>query len=132
MSSDFVVLGHEAKCRINAVPYAVVGGQVQCFSQEHDTSDTEGGDFENARGGLKRMNVDIEAQASVDTNPFAPPLALDEGNVVAFQLYPYGLSGPAFSCTLLVLEFTHAWPLRAPQTFRLRGRSKKVYVKAGE
>jgi hypothetical protein len=113
--------------------YAVVGGQLRCMAQEHDTSDTEGGDFENARGGLKRMECELEAQASTDVNPFVAPLTLNEGTVILLHVYPHGLAfDPYVSEEFLVLEFTHTWPVRQPQSFRLRGRSKHEYTKPGQ
>jgi hypothetical protein len=132
VSSDNVSLGHEAKIRINGEPYAVVGGQLRVVAQEHDTSDTEGGDFENARAGLRRLECDLEAQASTDVSPFVVPLNLNEGAVVFLQVYPHGLgAAPYESRDFLVLEFTHAFPVRQPQSFRLRGRSKHEYFKPG-
>ena len=98
--------------------------------EEHDVTDTEGNNFKNARGGCRQMNADLEAHAASDVSPFAAPLSLNEGDVIVLHIYPHGLTLEPYRCAeFLVVEFTHTFPLRAPQGFRLRGRSKGEYTK---
>lgn len=134
MSSEHVVLGHEAKIRINDQVFAVVGGQITLTSQVHDTSDTEGEGFEDARGGLKKMAVDLEAQWADDVNPFAEPLNLEEGDVIDLKIYPNGLAAgnPYWAPKFLCGQGTHSLGLRQPQGFRVTGQSKRRYYKPGQ
>jgi hypothetical protein len=135
VSSDFVMLGHEAKIRINDRPFAVVGGDLEFSSQEHDTSDTEGNGYEDGRGGLKILRVNIEAQHASDVNPWASPLGIGPNSTIDLKIYPNGLDdlGSVYHCPkFLCLGGTHGFAVRAPQALRLRGRSKGSFTVPGE
>lgn len=134
MSSEFVTLGHEAKVRVNGGNVlAVVGGTITLEAQEHDTSDTEGDGFEDAKCGLRKATVELECQHAKDVNPWAAPLLCGEGDIIALEVYPHGTDFdpfvfPLFLCTTGTLAF----PLRSPESLRIRGRSKRNFFRPGE
>ncbi len=133
MYGENIILGHEAKIRINDEVFAVVGGEARLTAQEHDTSDTEGDGWEDGRAGLKRLEVNLEAQFPLasEMNPFQDPLNLDAGEVIDLKIYPYGIDSNVtdnfyWATFFLLLESVHGFAVRAPQPFRVRGRSKRA------
>jgi hypothetical protein len=67
-----------------------------------DTSNMEGGGFEDQIGGLRKLEVHIEGWWDAGANPYDPPLNLTDGQVVSFILYTNDVNSPNWSGTALV------------------------------
>jgi hypothetical protein len=67
-----------------------------------DTSNMEGGGFEDQIGGLRKLEVHVEGWWDAGANPYDSPLNLKDGQVVSFILYTADIGSPAWSGTGLV------------------------------
>jgi hypothetical protein len=67
-----------------------------------DTSNMEGGGFEDQNGGLRKLDVHIEGWWDAGANPYDAPLALVDGQTVAFVLYTNDIGSPNWSGIALV------------------------------
>jgi hypothetical protein len=135
MESQDVLLGSEAKVRINDRVYAVVGLDIQAQPQLHDVANTESENYEDRRTGFKGMTANLEAQFIKGVNPFAAPLSLKDGEVVDCKIYPAGLEDPDnryWMPKALVASFGHTGPVRAPQGFRVQLMSKLKFYRPHE
>lgn len=67
-----------------------------------DTSNMEGGGFEDQIPGLRKLEIHIEGWWDAAANPYDLPLSLADGSVVAFILYTADIGSPAWTGTGLV------------------------------
>lgn len=67
-----------------------------------DTSNMEGGGFEDQIAGLRKLDVHLEGWWDAGANPYDSPLNLLDGQVVSFVLYTSDTGSPAWSGTALV------------------------------
>jgi predicted secreted protein len=73
-----------------------------------DTSNMEGGGFEDQIGGLRKLQIEIEGWWDSAANMFDAPLSLQDGQNVTFICYTNDIGSPNWSGTAIVA--------RAPMT----------------
>src|SRR5579872_5174816 len=67
-----------------------------------DTSNMEGGGFEDQIPGLRKLDIHIEGWWDSSANIYDTPLNLTDGQVVSFALFTSGIGSPNWSGTGLV------------------------------
>jgi hypothetical protein len=67
-----------------------------------DTSNMEGGGFEDQIPGLRKLDVHIEGWWDAGANPYDSPLNLQDGQIVDFVLFTADIGSPAWSGSALV------------------------------
>lgn len=67
-----------------------------------DTSNMEGGGFEDQIPGLRKLEIHIEGWWDSAANPYDEPLNLTDGQVVDFELFTSDTGSPSWSGTGLV------------------------------
>ena len=136
---DLVLLGSDARVRINNQIFPVTGGEIRIVAQQHDVTDTEAdadalGTYEDFKGGLNHLEIDLEFQHSLNANIYQPPFNLRPNSVVSVYVYADTLAAaaPYFIPNALVLPGSRGLGLRGPQTGRLRVQSKGKYYLPGD
>lgn len=67
-----------------------------------DTSNMEGGGFEDQIGGLRKLDIHVEGWYDSSTNFYTAPLSLQDGSVVSFICYTNDIGSPNWAGTALI------------------------------
>jgi len=134
-----VALGHQAKIEINGTRFGVVGGELRFAVQIHDitdsesTEDADGFTWEDAEGGLMRVEATIEFQHQFDTNVHQAPLNLKPGRVISLLVYADGVDHDPYTFESFLLgPGSRGLALRAPQAGRIQGQSVGIVYFPGD
>jgi hypothetical protein len=133
--SQFVLLGPDAKVRLNTQIYAVVSGQYREVADVADTTDTESTGYKENKGGNKQLEVTLTAQKSTAVAPHIAPMLLRAGSTCALILYPGGTGRGGYEVASFRLrEFQGDFRVEgsAPQQFTFSGVSNGTYTVPGD
>lgn len=99
-----IVLGHESKIKINNVAFAVRRGRVRVVADEHETGDTESGDFKRQKGGRRQLEAELEFYEDTNIKLHSAPLNLIDGQRIDLKVYDRGLLKEPYSSPNFVLS----------------------------
>lgn len=130
---ETIVLGHEAKIKINDTAFAVRRGRVRLVADRHETGDTESAEFKRHKGGRKVMEVDLEFYEDNSVQYHAGVLTIQEGDSINLKVFTKGLDFDPYECpTFGVFEFEMGLDVDNPNNGRLVGASDGPYFKPDE
>lgn len=124
-----IVLGHEAKVRINSQPFAVRRCRIRILADEHETGDTESGAFKRQKSGRGQAEVDLEFYDDTTVSYNTAPLLAAAGSDINLAIYPRGLASDPYSFPSFVLSrFEYGIDIERPNEGTLAGKSDNTYI----
>jgi hypothetical protein len=102
MAAGTPLSAKNAKVRINGAVLFNTKWTATPESAMLDTSNMEGGGYEDQIAGLSKLDIHIEGWWDAGANPYDEPLNLQNGETVEFVLYTSDIGSPFWAGTALV------------------------------
>ena len=119
-----IVITHEAKVKINGIAFGVRRPRVRIEAADHETGNTETGQFERRKTGRLAMAAEMEFYEDGSLEYHAAPLNIIVGQQINLQFYNRGLSYAPYACSTFVLHhFEVSGDINSPLSGSFAGRS---------
>jgi hypothetical protein len=125
-----IVMGHAAKVKVNENAFAVRRGRVRITMDEHETGDTESGQYKRQKSGRVQLEAELECYEDTAVKLHAAPLNItDVQGEIDLKVYPKGVGFEPYHCPKFVLtSFEYSNDVNNPASFSLSGKSDGVFL----
>lgn len=128
-----IVLGHEAKVRINDQVFAVRRCRMRFMSDDHETGDTESGEFKRQKAGRRQAEVELEFYDDTTNSYHTAPLLIQEDAEINLKVFPRGLASNPYDFPTLVLQrFEYGIDIERPNEGSLSGKTDNTFFLPGQ
>lgn len=114
MSLETIAMGPNAELWIEDQVFVWTGGNITLNQKEHEVNDSSQPDWDQFRGGRRRMMFNGTFQEHTDRNIHAAPYLLGDQEFVPIKVFPKGSDGHnPYECSIIATAIKIDMPVKA-------------------